>query len=133
MTNSNMEKKGFISLTVLYLIVHHQNKWGQKPKQGRNLETLADAEATEKNYWLSPKTWSTWFHVGPRITGPVVASPSMSWTLSHLSLIKKMPYSLAYRTILQGHFLNWGSLLIDDSNLYRSWQKPSQHLYSRTH
>jgi hypothetical protein len=37
----------------------------------------------------------------------------------HQSQMKKMPYSLAYRLILWGHFLSLGFLLSDDSTLLK--------------
>jgi len=37
--------------------VHHQRKLGQELKKGRNLETGADAEATEGCHLLACSSW----------------------------------------------------------------------------
>ena len=44
---------------------------------------------------------------------PGMVPPTIHWALPHWSLNEKMPYSwISWR-----HFLNWGSVLSDDSNL----------------
>jgi hypothetical protein len=46
-----------------------------------------------------------------------MAPPTVGWTLPYQPLVKKILYGLAYRSVLWGHFLNWGSLLSDDVHL----------------
>ena len=70
------------------------------------------------------RSWCT-DHGGVLLTGLLLMAssacfflrpPTMCWALLHSSLIKKMPYSW----ILWRHFLNWGSLRVDDSSLYQA-------------
>ena len=94
---------------------HDQNKLGRKrfiwrilPQQcpplkeirtethwGWNLEAGADAEAMEGLFLIEPRT-----------TSPGIAPPPVGWALPRQSLIKKMPYRLAYSLILLKHFLS---------------------------
>jgi hypothetical protein len=68
--------------------VHHCRKTGQEPKQGRDLEPGADAEAMEEYYLLA--CFASYKH---RTTSPGMAPPTMGWALPQQSLIKKLPYS----------------------------------------
>ena len=43
--------------------------------------------------------------------------PTVGWALTHQSLIKEMPYRIAYSLITWRHFLHPDSLLSDDSSL----------------
>jgi hypothetical protein len=79
--------------------VHHQRKSGQEPKQGRNLEAGAEAEAMEGCCLL---VCSNCFLMELRSTSPGMAPPTMGWAILQKSLIKKMPYS----RILWRHFLH---------------------------
>jgi hypothetical protein len=60
---------------------------------------------------------SACFLLEPRTKIPGVALLTKSWALPHQPLIKKMPYRLAYRPALWGHFLNWVSLFSGYSRL----------------
>jgi hypothetical protein len=73
-------------------------------KQGRNLEAGADAEGMGGLLLtgLLSMACLVCFLLEPRTTSPGVAPPTVSWTIPHQSLIKKMPY----RGILWRHFLN---------------------------
>ena len=51
----------------------------------------------------------------PRTTTLGMAPPILGWALPDHSLIKKIPYS----QIWWRNFLNWGSLLSDNSSLYQ--------------
>jgi hypothetical protein len=44
----------------------------------------------------------------------------MGLSLSHKSLLKKMPYRLAYNPILWRHLLNWDAFLSDDFRVYQA-------------
>lgn len=46
-----------------------------------------------------------------RTTSPEITPPTMFWALSPWSLIKNLPYRLAYSQILWKHFLNLGFFL----------------------
>ena len=48
---------------------------------------------------------------------PGMAPHTMGWALPYKSVIKKMFFRLIHNPILRRHFLNWGSLLSDDSRL----------------
>ena len=48
---------------------------------------------------------------------PRMTPSTMRWAWPHQSLIKKIPYKLAYTPILWRHSLNGGSLLSDNSSL----------------
>ena len=63
-----------------------------------------------------------------RTTSPGMAPPTMGWALPYQSLIKEIPYRLAYSPILWRHFLNWGFLLSDDFSLCQLDIKMSQHV-----
>jgi hypothetical protein len=51
---------------------------------------------------------SVCFLIEPRSISSGVAPATVAWSLPHRSLIKKMPYRLAYSLILWRIFLNWG-------------------------
>ena len=51
-----------------------------------------------------------------RTTSPEVPPPTIDCVLLHQSLIEKMTNRLSYSQILWKNFLNWGSLLSDDSS-----------------
>lgn len=52
-----------------------------------------------------------------RTTSPGMIPPKMGWAFPHQSLIKTILYKFACSIVLWKHFLNWGSLLLDDSSL----------------
>lgn len=62
---------------------------------------------------------SPYFPIEPRTTWQGMMPPTLAWDLFHQSVIKKMFYRLTYSLILQRHFLNWGSLFLDDYGLYQ--------------
>jgi hypothetical protein len=53
---------------------------------------------------LLPMACSACFLIEPRTTSPGLAPPTMGWALPHQSIIKKIPYRLAYRLILMEAF-----------------------------
>ena len=75
----------------------------RRSKQDRNLEAGADAEAMEGYCLLA---FSACFLTETRATSPGMVSPTMGWALLYQSLIKNMPYRLAYSPILWGHCRN---------------------------
>ena len=81
-----------------HITVHHQKPCGQELKQSKNLEAGADAEAMEECCLLVllPRICSV-FLIECKTTSLGMASPTKGWFLLHQSLIKKMPYRLAYR------------------------------------
>lgn len=74
----------------------------------RNLEAEADVEVMEERCSL---TFSLWFLIAPRITAPGITLPIMGWVVPHQSLTNKMPYKVAYNSVLCRHCLNQDSLL----------------------
>ena len=52
-----------------------------------------------------------------RTSNLLMAPPTMGLALSQPPLIKTTPYRFTFSWILWKHFLNWGSLLSDDSSL----------------
>ena len=111
--NRKLARKGIIWLTRPHT-VHDWRNSGQELKQGRNLEYRAVAKTVEDAayYLFSMASWVC-FLIETKTTSPEMAPPTMSWALPHQSLIKIMPYS----QILWKHFLNWVSLLSDNSSL----------------
>lgn len=106
-------------------LFHLTGKSGQE-SQGRNIEIGTDTEDVEEICLLtcscdmfSLLSYSTQEHL------PVVVLLRVSWTLPYQSLIRKMQHRLAHNPI-SVHFLNWGSLLLNDSSL-SSWHKTCQH------
>jgi len=85
-------------------ILNHcpSGKTRQELKQGRNLEAEADEEAMSRfSYWLAPPGLLSLLSIEHRITSSGMAPPTMTWVLSHQSLIKKMPCRLiCYNWIL---------------------------------
>ena len=49
----------------------------------------------------------------------LIEYPQWAGLSPHKSLIKTMPYRLAYNLILWRHLLNWGPLLFSNSSLYQ--------------
>lgn len=68
-------------------------------------------------YWHTPSACSVCFLKERRTTCPGTAPPAMDWVLSQQSLIKKMFVRLAFSLILLCHYLNWESILSDNSVL----------------
>ena len=62
-------------------------------RQGRDLEAETEAEAMATV--LLSKSCSACFLIQPRITCPGVVPPTVSWTLPHQPLTKKIHYRLA--------------------------------------
>jgi hypothetical protein len=75
-----------------HIAVHHQQKSGQKLKQGRNLEAGADAETMLLTGLLS-QLCSPYFLTEPWTTSQRIVPPTKGCALPYKSLIKKMPYS----------------------------------------
>jgi hypothetical protein len=78
--------------------------------------TGADTETMKEYHFLACSACSL---IEPRTTSPGMAPPTMGWALTHISIIKKMPYRLAYSLIVWRHFLNWGSLLSNDFSVHQ--------------
>ena len=93
----------------------HQRKSGQELTY---LEARAAAEVMEGVLpGLLSLACSACFLIKPRITIPGLAPPTMGWTLTIKSQIKKMLYRLAHSLILQKHIPYFCSLLSDDNSL----------------
>jgi hypothetical protein len=74
---------------------------------------------------------SACFLIESKTISPGVASSPMSRVPPQQSLIKKLPYRLAYSPILGRPGLNWGSLISDNSVSHQIDVKlSSTHLYS---
>ena len=81
----------------LHINLHHQKKSGQELKQSREM-----SRSNGRCCLLACSSWVAQcaFLIEPRITGPVMAPPTMGWALPRQSLIKKMFYSFAYSLVL---------------------------------
>lgn len=69
--------------------------------QGRNLKAGVGAEGLEGCCLMA---CSARLLVEPRTMSPRVSAPTVGWALPHQSLIKKMPYRLAYSPVIRGVF-----------------------------
>lgn len=78
-------------------------EWHQRRNSGRNLETGPEAKAMKEHCLLacSSVACSDFFHTLSRTTYPGMAPSTVSWVLSHQSLIKKIPP----QTCLQGNVI----------------------------
>lgn len=91
-----------------------------KISQDRNSRQESGGRKQSKSYGgalltgLLPMVCSTYFLTQFRATCPGVAPLTVAWFLPHQSSIKKTPHRLAYKDNLM-IFLNWNSLLPDDS------------------
>ena len=81
--------------------------------QGRNPKAEAGAEVMVDALRACPSC----FIIVPMTDRPGAQPPTMGWARSQQSLIKEMPYRLAYSLILWRDFHNYGFLLSDDSRL----------------
>jgi hypothetical protein len=107
MTKSNLgRKEGFLWLVFFFFFqeqfretIYHQIQWGQELKQGRNPEAGADIEPVTS---LHPMICSACFLIGPRNQSLGSVPLTTSWTLPLQSLIKQMPYRLAYSLVYGG-------------------------------
>ena len=105
--------KGFKQLLI---IEGSQDRNSSKAETWRQ-EPLLQSPWRGAAYGLFPLACSACLLIEPRTTSPGVVSPTMCWTLSHPSLIKKMSYKHVYSPVLWRRFLNWGSFLSDDFSL----------------
>jgi len=112
-----MTKTTWVSLVSLYFhnTVHHQQKSGQEFKQGRKLG-LMQRPWRGVAYLIAPQAFYSLLSSRTQDHQPK-AGPTHSGLDPRLSITKTMPYRLAYGWILCRHFLNWGSLLLDDCSL----------------
>jgi hypothetical protein len=102
MTKSNLGRKGFICLPY---------PEAQSTDEGWGRNRCRDHEGD--TYWLAHQGLLSLLSFTTQDHQPRDAPPTMGRTLPHQSLIKKMPHS----PILQGHLLNWDSLLSGDFSL----------------
>ena len=111
MTKSNLgQGKGF------FHSVYQWKKLGQEVKQKSGCRSWCRGHGG--CCWLVCSHGLFSLFTEPSTTCPGMAPPQWSsGALRHQSLIKKMPYSFGYSPTLWRHFLNWGSLLSDDSRL----------------
>jgi hypothetical protein len=102
-------RKGLFSLH-FHITAHHLRAVRAETQQDRNLEAGADAEAMKESCLLA---WS--LCLAQPVTAPGPAA--QGWHHAHQSLTGKMLCWLAYSPVSWRQFHNWGSLLLDDSNL----------------
>jgi hypothetical protein len=109
----NSRRKGF-QLTLPSLRTSRQEL-----KHGRNLVAGANAAAMEGCRLLVCFSWlpQFCFLTEHRTTSPGIAPPTMGRALPHQSLIKKMPYRLAY-SLAYSLELTKAFLLSDDFSFY---------------
>lgn len=97
MTRSNL-RRGFVQSQVP-VVVHHQKHWGFLEPGGRNCRDHGGLLLTNLLFHVCSAL------IEPRATSPGMVPPTTGWALPHQSLIKKMPYKLAYSLILWKHSL----------------------------
>jgi hypothetical protein len=85
---SNLKRKGFIWHTLPYQSIIKEN-------QGRNLDTRADVDLEGDTSWFAPQGLLSLLSYRTQDHQPRVVPSTVGWSLSHQSLIKKMPYGLA--------------------------------------
>jgi hypothetical protein len=104
-----VEDRVYFIHSSLSLTVHHQKQWVHEPGGRKWFSDCGGVLLTS----LSSTVFSAWF-TETRTSSPGATPCMMSWVLSHQSLIRKMPYGLAYSLILwRPFFFSWG--FSDDS------------------
>jgi hypothetical protein len=99
--------------------------------EGRNSHSRKMEEELMQRAWkvmlndLVLIACSACFLIEPRTTSSGMAIPTMGWALPCQSLVKKMPYRLAYGPVLWRQFLKGGSFLSDDLSLCQVDIKPT--------
>ena len=134
-SQSNLGGKGLFCLH-FHITAHQQRKSGLelKFKAGNLRQELMQKPWRNDTYrfvlhgllsLLSNRTQAT--------TTSGLTPLTMVWALLPQSLIKKMPYRLAYSPIWWSHFLNWSSLFPGDFNLNEVVQHRRVPHYFRAH
>lgn len=98
---------GLVSQGLFYLIVYNPSR--------REIREGTQGRDWNRGHGGGPLTGllsmaQSWLSSTPRITCSGMAPLVVGWTLTRLSLIKKMPYILLYRLSWWRYFLSWGSL-----------------------
>ena len=129
MTKSNLEMKrvDLVYTSRLEFITggsqrRNSNRAGTQGRNGYRSHVLLLSDLLLMVCW-------TCFFIKLKTNSPGMVMHTMVCTLPDQSLIKKIPYRLACSLILWRHFLNWGSLHTDNSNL-SSWYKTNQYNWS---
>lgn len=87
---SNFGRKGLVWLTLLYHCAFLKNS-GQVLKQRRNLrQELIQRPWRDVSHWLVPHVLLNLVLIKPKTTIPMMAQPTMSWTLPHESHIENV-------------------------------------------
>ena len=105
-------RKGLLDLH-FHIAVHDWRKSGYELKQGSGGRSWHRGHGRVLLTDLFHMPCSTYFLIESRTTRPGMELPTNDWSLHHLSLNGKMPYSW----ITWKHFLSWGSFLSDNSSL----------------
>lgn len=96
MTKSNVGRRERVYLdytsTSLFIIEGSQDR--ESNRAGAQRQELMQSPWKVLLAGLLPKTFSACFLIESRTTSQGMAPPTMSWALTHQSLIKKMPSSL---------------------------------------
>jgi hypothetical protein len=116
MAKNNSERKGLIWLTLPHHCSLSGVRTGTHTGQESGGRCWCRGHGGVLLTGLLPTACSVCFLIERRTTSPGMAPPTMGWALPHPSLIKKMLYRLACSPILGKYFLNWASLLLEDSN-----------------
>ena len=100
------EKKRFILYVVTCkCLLSNVVSVGTQARQ--DLEAVANTEAVEECFTgLFVIDCSVCYLLEPRFNKPRLVPPKIVWVLHHQSLIKKMPYMLAYIPIIWRHFFS---------------------------
>lgn len=98
---------GLVSQGLFYLTVYNPSR--------REIRERTQGRDWNRGHGGRPLTGllsmaQSWLSSTPRITCSGMAPPVVGWTLTHRSLIKKMPYMLLYRLSWWRYFLSWDSL-----------------------
>lgn len=106
MTKNNLGRKPLFQFTTF----HHQGRQGRNFNREKNLEVETEAKAREKSCLLANSL---------RLAQLALIQPRNKCPKGHLHQlsIKKVFHRHAWRQILWGHILSWGSFSKNDYNL----------------
>lgn len=106
---------------LLTLRSHSITKGSQGGTRGTELEAVTKAEATEECCLLA--CWIC-FLIPSRTTCPVMATPPVTWALSHQSLIQKFaPQTCLLTSVVEA--FSQGFIFPNVSRFVLTWQKPT--------
>ena len=94
------EERVYSAYTSISLLIIEGSQDRNSNRAGSWRQELMQRPWKDAAYWIVPYACSVCFLAVLRATSPRTAPPTMSWACPYQSLIKKMPYRLAYSPIL---------------------------------